>query len=418
MLLTEQPIWRERLQGVGVITAEECLALGVTGPILRSTGYAWDLRRDMPYLAYDQVDFDVIVGSLRRLLRPLRHPPRRDPRVDEDRPPVRRQACPPGDYRVQDKKVTPPPRARIDESMEALIHHFKIFTEGFKVPEGETYVAVESPRGELGCYIVSRRQRRSPTACTSGARPSSTSRACPHLMHGGLVADAVAIISSRRPDHGRGRSLMARLTPENVVLAQRDHRPLPARRSPRSIPLLHLAQEQDGYAHRRRDGPHRRAGRRHPGRGARHVLASTRCSSASPSGATCVNVCTNISCLLLGGEELLDHAEQRLGIRAGSTTADGLFTLEDVECIAACTEAPVPAGELPLLPQGQHRRASTSWSTTCASGARRRGPAARHPRRDPPAHPAGAHGRRRPSPRTASVPVWIAATAAAEEADA
>ena len=154
MLMTGQPIWRERLQGVGVITAEEALALGVTGPILRSTGYAWDLRRDdaVPRLRPGRLRRHRRL--LRRLLRPLRHPAQRDPRVDEASCARCVEKMPAGDYRIQDKKVTPPPRARIDESMEALIHHFKIFTEGFKVPEGEAYVAVESPRGELGCYIV------------------------------------------------------------------------------------------------------------------------------------------------------------------------------------------------------------------------------------------------------------------------
>ena len=121
--------------------------------ILRSTGYAWDLRRDMPYLAYDQVDFDVVVGSYGDCF------DRYAIRLQEIRESIRivhqiLDKMPKGDYRIQDKKVTPPPRARIDESMEALIHHFKIFTEGFKVPEGEAYCAVESPRGELGVYIV------------------------------------------------------------------------------------------------------------------------------------------------------------------------------------------------------------------------------------------------------------------------
>src|SRR5262249_8693622 len=134
--------------------AEMALALGVTGPILRATGLAWDLRRDMPYLKYDEVDFDVIVGTYGDVF------DRYAVRLQEVRESLRivRQCLekmPKGDYRVQDKKVTPPPRARIDESMEALIHHFKIFTEGFKVPEGEVYVAIESPRGELGCYLVS-----------------------------------------------------------------------------------------------------------------------------------------------------------------------------------------------------------------------------------------------------------------------
>ena len=106
---------------------------------------------------------------------------------------------PEGDYRIQDKKVTPPPRARIDESMEALIHHFKIFTEGFKVPEGEVYVAVESPAGRARLLHRVATARPSRTACTSGGPASSTCRALPHMMHGGLVADAVAVISSVDP---------------------------------------------------------------------------------------------------------------------------------------------------------------------------------------------------------------------------
>ena len=109
---------------------------------------AWDLRRDLPYLAYDDVEFDVIIGTSGGLLGPLRHPLQRDPRVrsgSSARSPTR---CPAATYRTQDKKVTPPPRNRIDESMEALIHHFKLFTEGFRVPPGDAYVPVESPRGE------------------------------------------------------------------------------------------------------------------------------------------------------------------------------------------------------------------------------------------------------------------------------
>jgi NADH-quinone oxidoreductase subunit D len=199
-LLTGQPIWRERLQGVGSISTEECLALGATGPILRSTGYAWDLRRDMPYLAYDQVDFDVLVGTYGDCF------DRYAIRLNEIRESMRiveqiLDLMPKGDYRIQDKKVTPPPRGRIDESMEALIHHFKIFTEGFKVPEGEAYVAVESPRGELGCYIVSDGTSHPYRMHIRG--PSFVNlQTLPHMMHGGLIADAVAIISSVDPIMG------------------------------------------------------------------------------------------------------------------------------------------------------------------------------------------------------------------------
>jgi len=197
VLMTGQPIWRERLQGVGVITPTEALALGATGPILRSTGVEWDLRRDMPYLRYDEVDFDVVVGTYGDAF------DRYAIRLNEirDSMGIVRQILdrmPSGDYRIQDKKVTPPPRARIDESMEALIHHFKIFTEGFRVPEGEVYVGIESPRGEIGCYIAS---DGSPTPYRMHVRaPSFVNIQClPHMMRGGLVADAVAVISSVDP---------------------------------------------------------------------------------------------------------------------------------------------------------------------------------------------------------------------------
>ena len=200
ILMDGQPIWRDRLQGVGVISAEECLVLGTTGPILRSTGYEWDLRRDMPYLRYDDVDFDVCVGSYGDCF------DRYAIRLAEIGESIRiiRQILdkiPSGDYRIQDKKVTPPPRARIDESMEALIHHFKIFTEGFKVPEGETYVAVESPRGELGCYIVSDGSGKPYRMHVRG--PSFINlQTLPHLMKDSLLADTVAIISSVDPIMG------------------------------------------------------------------------------------------------------------------------------------------------------------------------------------------------------------------------
>jgi NADH-quinone oxidoreductase subunit D len=197
VLLTGQPIWRERLQGVGVLTAQEAIALGATGPVLRSTGVPWDLRRDLPYLRYDQVDFDVVVGSFGDAF------DRYAIRLNEVRESMRivRQVVdrlPPGDYRIQDRKVTPPPRARIDESMEALIHHFKLFTEGFKVPEGEVYVGIESPRGEIGCYIVSDGSAR-PYRMHIRAPSFVNLQTLPHMMRGGLIADGVAIISSVDP---------------------------------------------------------------------------------------------------------------------------------------------------------------------------------------------------------------------------
>lgn len=199
-LFTGQPIFRERTEGVGQISAEAAIALSATGPILRSTGVAWDLRRTMPYMYYDQVDFDVVVGTYGDTF------DRYAIRLNEMRETVKilRQVLekmPPGDYRVQDKKVTPPPRGRIDQSMEALIHHFKIFTEGFKVPEGEVYVAVESPRGELGCYLVSDGSPKPYRLHIRG--PSFVNlQSLPALLRDGMVADAVAVISSVDPVMG------------------------------------------------------------------------------------------------------------------------------------------------------------------------------------------------------------------------
>jgi NADH-quinone oxidoreductase subunit D len=199
-LMTGQPIWRDRTQGIGVITTEEAIALGATGPILRSTGHAWDLRRAMPYLAYDEVDFDIVVGTYGDTF------DRYAIRLNEIRESMRIveqciEKMPAGPYKMQDRKVTPPPRARIDESMEALIHHFKIFTEGFRVPAGEAYCSVESPRGELGCYIVSDGGPK-PQRMHVRAPSFVNLQTLPYLMHGGLIADAVAVVSSVDPIMG------------------------------------------------------------------------------------------------------------------------------------------------------------------------------------------------------------------------
>ena len=195
ILMTGQPIWRERLQGVGVITPTEAVALAATGPTLRSTGIEWDLRREHAVHALRRRR----LRRRRRFATAMRSTATRSG-IEEVRQSIRivhqiLDRMPQGDYRIQNKKVTPPPRARIDESMEALIHHFKLFTEGFKVPEGEVYVAVESPRGELGCYIVGRRfgqavshaharaeLREHPVPAAHDARPPRGRRRGDHLQ--------------------------------------------------------------------------------------------------------------------------------------------------------------------------------------------------------------------------------------------
>ncbi len=199
-LLSQNPIWLERTVGIGVITTEECLERSITGPILRSTGFPWDLRKVHPYLPYDDVDFDVIYTSNGDVYDRYRI---RLYEILESAKIVRQCVAkmPDGDFRVQDKKLTPPPRPRIDESMEALIHHFKLFTEGSKVPPGEVYTAIESPRGEIGCYMVSDGSGKPYRMHIRG--PSFVNlQSLPVMLRGGLVADAVATISSVDPVMG------------------------------------------------------------------------------------------------------------------------------------------------------------------------------------------------------------------------
>jgi NADH-quinone oxidoreductase subunit D len=196
-LFTNQTVWRQRSEGVGIITPEQAVALSLTGPNLRSTGVPYDVRADFPYLKYDEVDFDVITGTVGDVF------DRYAVRINELRESMKiveqiLDKMPKGDYRTQDTKITPPPRARIDESMEALIHHFKLFTEGFTVPPGEVYAAVESPRGETGCYLVSDGTARPYRLHWRG--PSFANlQALPVMVRGGFVADGIAVISSLDP---------------------------------------------------------------------------------------------------------------------------------------------------------------------------------------------------------------------------
>lgn len=199
-LLKENPIWVSRTRDVGVITKEECVAFGITGPALRASGMAWDLRKAFPYSGLEKYDFDIPVGVNGDVYDRYRV------RVDEIEESLKiveqvMDTMPMGDYRVDDRKVTPPPRARIDESMEALIHHFKLFTEGFKVPAGETYVAVESPRGELGCYLVSDGEAR-PYRMHTRAPSFANLQGLPIAMADSLMADTVATIASMDPVMG------------------------------------------------------------------------------------------------------------------------------------------------------------------------------------------------------------------------
>jgi NADH-quinone oxidoreductase subunit D len=199
-MLKENPIWTGRTRGVGVITADECRAYGITGPTLRASGVAWDLRKAFPYSGIEQYEFEVPVGEHGDVYDRYRI------RIEEilQSVSILRQAAaamPKGDFRIDDRKITPPPRHRIDESMEALIHHFKIFTEGFRVPAGETYVAIESPRGELGCYLVADGSGK-PWRMHTRAPSFYNLQALPIMMADSVVADTIATIASLDPVMG------------------------------------------------------------------------------------------------------------------------------------------------------------------------------------------------------------------------
>ncbi|MEX1280785.1 MAG: NADH dehydrogenase (quinone) subunit D [Acidimicrobiia bacterium] len=199
-LLKESPIWKGRLVDNGIITTEECLAWSITGPILRSTGLAHDLRKSMPYSGIDQYAFEVPVGEQGDSYDRYRV---RVEEIGQSLSIVRQVAetIPAGDYKTEDRKITPPPRKRIDESMEALIHHFKIHTEGFKVPEGEAYVAIESPRGELGCYLASDGSAK-PLRMHTRAPSFANLQAIPIMLSDSLLADAIAALASVDPVMG------------------------------------------------------------------------------------------------------------------------------------------------------------------------------------------------------------------------
>jgi len=216
-LLTGQPIWQNRLKGIGYLPVDACLALGITGPVLRSAGLPWDLRKTEPYLGYETYDFEVPTDTAadcyaRYLIR-----------VEEMHQSLRiiRQAAErlkePGPVMVEDRKIAWPAQLSIGsdgmgnslehvrkimgQSMESLIHHFKLVTEGFAVPPGQVYSTVESPRGELGYHLVS----------DGGTRPLRVHvrepsfvnlQTMPAMCEGGMVADVIASVASIDPVMG------------------------------------------------------------------------------------------------------------------------------------------------------------------------------------------------------------------------
>jgi NADH-quinone oxidoreductase subunit D len=196
-LLRKNEIWEERTQGLGLLNRADAIALGQTGPVLRASGVDWDLRRDEPYLFYDRVGFNVPVlpnGDTYDRYRIRIEEMRASVEIVEqclDR--LERMEGEP--WTADDRKVVLPPRAELHTSMESLIHHFKIVTEGYRVPEGEVYVAVESPRGELGCYVVSDGGPR-PWRVKFRAPSFAALEATATVVQHHYVADLIAVVGS------------------------------------------------------------------------------------------------------------------------------------------------------------------------------------------------------------------------------
>ncbi|MDQ3962543.1 MAG: NADH dehydrogenase (quinone) subunit D [Actinomycetota bacterium] len=199
-LLSANPIFLERTSNVGLLSRAQAIALGASGPIARATGIDWDLRRDMPYDAYGEVSFNVPIATEGDVY--ARYRVRMD-EMTESLKIVRQlmDKMPRGDFKNMDPKLTPPPREELNRSMEAVIHHFKLTTQGYTVPEGETYAAVESPRGELGCYLVSDGGT-SPYRCHVRDPSFVNLQALSPMVEGGLLADLIASIASTDPIMG------------------------------------------------------------------------------------------------------------------------------------------------------------------------------------------------------------------------
>jgi NADH-quinone oxidoreductase subunit D len=195
-LLTDNRIWKQRTVGIGVVSPERAMQLGFTGPMLRGSGIAWDLRKKQPYEVYDKVDFDIPIGKNgdcydRYLVR-----------VEEMRQSARiiRQCVDwlrtnPGPVMFEGHKIAPPKREEMKGDMEALIHHFKLFTEGYCVPEGETYAAVEHPKGEFGVYIISDGANK-PYRLKVRAPGFAHLSAMDEMVKGHMIADVVAVIGT------------------------------------------------------------------------------------------------------------------------------------------------------------------------------------------------------------------------------
>ena len=316
-LVDRNKIWLERTVGLGLLSADDAIALGQSGPVLRASGVDWDLRRIEPYLAYAECDFHVPVYHEGDVYARYRV------HMDEMRESTkiigqcldRLEGMEGEPWIADDRKVVLPPREELHTSMESLIHHFKIVTEGYRVPEGEVYVTLESPRGELGCYVVS----------DGGPKPWRVKFRAPSFVALAGDRDVHGRRARRRHDrdrrlarhrHGRGRPVSA-ATLFDRIQTVREGFPEGSRSA--TIPALRLAQEQYGWL---------------PPEAIREVaealdLTPAYCHAVAsfydmfhlePVGEHLVEVCTNLSCALVGAQRVVEAFESELGVRAGETT--------------------------------------------------------------------------------------------------
>ncbi|MFQ5585880.1 MAG: NADH-quinone oxidoreductase subunit D, partial [Thermodesulfobacteriota bacterium] len=199
-LLNENRVWLQRNKGVGVISAEDAINLGLSGPSLRGSGVKWDIRKDEPYLVYDRLDFDIPTGETGDCF------DRYMVRMEEMRQAARiiKQALkdiPAGPFNVDMPEIVPPKKGNVYKDMEALIHHFKYVSHSFKVPEGEVYSSIESPKGELGFYIKSDGSEK-PFRLKIRAPSFVNLQSVDHMCRDEYLADVIAIVSSLDPVFG------------------------------------------------------------------------------------------------------------------------------------------------------------------------------------------------------------------------
>jgi len=196
-LLTENRIWKQRTVGIGVVSPERAMQLGFTGPMLRGSGVEWDLRKKQSYEVYDQLDFDIPVGvtgdSYDRYLVRIEEFRQSNKIIEQC---VKWLRANPGPVMLADHKLTPPSRENMKGDMESLIHHFKLFTEGYVLPEGEVYTAVEHPKGEFGIYLVSDGANK-PYRLKIRAPGFAHLSSLDEMIRGHMLADVVAIIGTQ-----------------------------------------------------------------------------------------------------------------------------------------------------------------------------------------------------------------------------